>query len=942
MCTEKISVIHQNLQSIGNSVNLLVDFLEEQEDCVVLCTTEHWKTREQLPQYDIKGFKLAASFCRVGMNRHGGCAIYVKKGFKCKVRLDLNKLGLENHFECCSCEVIINSNKVVIVSLYRPPDGDIKVFQDKLEKLLKVNDKNNIIICGDLNVDFLLKNKNMLDILSIANSFDVHHTINEATRITESSQTCIDNILTNFKRNFISNVLHSHISDHTAQKITLKFNKELDQHIYKRNFSKNNIFIFEKKLSEVGWKKIYSFDNPFVNDQWNEFMKIILLHFNDCFPIKKVPINNIKKLKKEKKNPEVRECKEQLDKLYVLKNLHISYKPLYIEKKKEYDSLLLKCKKNEFSERLRTSDNKTKSAWAIVNEISGKSKNNDISIEGDPETVANQFNAYWLDSVSKISANLGNIPFNSFIDRNPECISIESVSASEILEVTNKLKNKFSSGHDEMSTSLLKKIVHVIVKPLVHIINNSLRFGVFPDQLKLAVVVPVFKKGEITHINNYRPISLLPSFSKIFEHVMRRRIMVFMTESKLLNESQHGFIMGRSTHTAIFQFVDHIIGFLEDGNIPLGLFLDLSKAYDTLNHDILIKKLELYGIRGAALRWMVSYLSGRYQQIAIGKGNNRAWSKKSEIKIGIPQGSVIGPLLFIIYTNNISEIQLKQRGSTITSYADDTNLLVNASTITTAIYKANSLMMEADNWFSKNKLVLNSSKTSIMLFKPSRGRREEPQKIKIIDQEFDLDNSTKFLGVVLDNTLCWDEHVEYMEKRLNSVCYSFRVLCKYLDVKTRIMLYHANFVSHIRYGIIFYGGCSNLNRILICQKRTLRTILGVVNRETCRGKFKANKILTVYAMYVQECLLFFYKNRHLFRNSQSQTIYPTRSQNYLYPRHRLALTEKGAYYNCIRFYNSLPTQIQLIDNLKKFKKRIFQMLIDIEPYNLEEYFIGVC
>ena len=303
----------------------------------------------------------------------------------------------------------------------------------------------------------------------------------------------------------------------------------------------------------------------------------------------------------------------------MLKNLNNKFKSLYSEKKTQYDLLLSKYKKQNFSDRLIVSDNKTKTAWAIVNEINGKPKSGDINIKGDGKTIANRFNDHLMNSVSESLSKLVNIPFSSVIIRNPLCVSLKLVNASEIIEISKKLKNKLSSGYDELSTSLLKNIINVVVEPLVHIINNSLKFGIFPDQLKLAIVVPVYKKGDNTNIENYRPISLLPSFSKIFEHVMCKRIMEFMTEDELLKDCQHGFIRGRSTHTAIFQFTKQILESLEDGTVPLGLFLDLSKAYDTLNHEILLRKLELYGIRGTALKWIASYLSKRSQKVTVGK-----------------------------------------------------------------------------------------------------------------------------------------------------------------------------------------------------------------------------------------------------------------------------------------------------------------------------------
>ena len=211
----------------------------------------------------IKGFRLASSFCRVEENRHGGSAIYIKKGLNYRVRSDINKLGLEDHFECCSCEVTINSFNLVIVSLYRPPSGDIKDFFDKLKELICRSDKNNIMVAGDFNVDFLIKNKNSLRLMSVLNSFGLKHTIKEPTRITQTTQKCIDNILTNLREDLISVVLHYHISDHTAQKITFNVGKEVNTFIHQIYFSNDNKIKFKKLLSETYREKIYNLDHSF-------------------------------------------------------------------------------------------------------------------------------------------------------------------------------------------------------------------------------------------------------------------------------------------------------------------------------------------------------------------------------------------------------------------------------------------------------------------------------------------------------------------------------------------------------------------------------------------------------------------------------------------------------------------------------------------------------
>ena len=304
------------------------------------------------------------------------------------------------------------------------------------------------------------------------------------------------------------------------------------------------------------------------------------------------------------------------------------------------------------------------------------------------------------------------------------------VDKNEILGIVKSLKNKISSGNDEILTSLFKFSITAIVKPLVHIINNSLTYGIFPEkQLKQALVIPVYKKGDETQIENYRPISLLSCFSKIFEKVMSNRITEHMLENNLINNNQHGYLKGRSTQTALFQFTENIIKSLENKQLPIGLFLDLSKAYDTLNYTILTRKLELYGIRGIVLKWVISYLTHRKQKVVIGHGVNRVSSEYLEVTLGVPQGSVIGPLLFILYTNDITE--LCDNSCVITNYADDTNLLLTASSLPTLIDNTKLVMSKASDWFTKNKLILNSSKTNIVLFKTSRSKILPPEEICI-------------------------------------------------------------------------------------------------------------------------------------------------------------------------------------------------------------------
>lgn len=928
------------MQSIGNSINELQALLENHEECACVCITEHWKTNEQLNKYGFENFCLATSYCRQETNRHGGCAIYVKHGYRFSEKKEISKMSIEGEFECCACEVEMGVRKLVVLSIYRPPTGNFHIFLEKLEQCLTkyVNENSEVVIAGDFNVDFLKNTQEMLELVSLINSFNIQHTISEYTRITHTSKSCIDNILTNVDYDS-AEVLQSMISDHTAQKLTVGIkNTHSNKFILKRIFSEENKKDFSNRLANTDWSEVYKLSKGEVNKQWETFICIFLEHFNNSFPVKKIAIRKNKHNKVLSKDPEIIDCKNRLDILYGISTIDPRYKDVYKETKKEYQNKLIRTRAKNYQNRLEKSDNKAKSMWQLVNEILGKYQNQvDIQVQGDTKKVANKFNDFLSNIATQLMLQLDKIPFSCNIKYNSKSMNLNAVDAQEILEIVKRFKNKLSSGEDEVPTSIIKFCIKDILDPIVYIVNNSLEFGIFPDNLKHALVKPIHKKGDPAQIENYRPISLLSSFSKIFESVMCNRLISFMTQCNLFNEIQHGYQKGRSTQTAIFQFLQNTQNAIENDNLALGLFLDLSKAYDCLNHKILLYKLEKYGVRGTSLKWFESYLTDRCQKVGITKNNKTVMSDNKSLTIGVPQGSIAGPLLFIIYTNDLGDIANAVKGCDITNYADDTNVLVQASVFPELMIVANNTLQEVNRWFLKNKQISNDEKTNIVLFKTNNSRLDTPPNITLNNTKLKVSNETKFLGMYIDDTLSWDSHIDHVCKKINSICYSLRIISKYVNLKIVRTMYHANFEAVIRYGIIFYGSGKDVNRVFVIQKRVIRLMYKLHYRQTCRGKFRAEGLLTVTAIYIQECLLFFFKNKHIFKDFEPQSVHDTRNLNYSYPIHRLTATERGAFYNCIKLFNKLPRHIKEIEMLNPFKKHIHKLLIKIEPYNINEY-----
>lgn len=352
----------------------------------------------------------------------------------------------------------------------------------------------------------------------------------------------------------------------------------------------------------------------------------------------------------------------------------------------------------------------------------------------------------------------------------------------------------------------------------------------------------------------------------------------------------------------------------EEGNRSLGIFLDLSKAYHCLNHQKLLCKLEKYGIRGNALKWFTSYLSNIIQKTEIMKDNKCFTSDFLNISLGIPQGSVIGPILFIIYVNDLPNA-LKNSSHRIVSFADDTNLQLKSNNLCSMIEKANDLFNCVFTWFLNNKLILNEDKTNCIIFKTRQSNFLTPEFLTINNNVLNTSSNTRFLGLYLDENLDWCKNTEMLCNKLNRIHYLIRVLKRYVDQNTLKTVYYANFQSTLKFGIIFWGQCKDIQNIFVIQKNVIRTLFGMKYNESCRGIFRKHKILTVIGLYIYEILIFMFKNMSKFVNLKLQS---QRTLDFKYPVHRLTIYEKGCYYSCVVLFNKLPKHIQSEIRLKMF------------------------
>lgn len=600
--------------------------------------------------------------------------------------------------------------------------------------------------------------------------------------------------------------------------------------------------------------------------------------------------------------------------------------------------------------KIEKSQNKSKATWNVISEIKGdviKKKTIEIIHENkkisSPSELAKVFNSFFIDQPYQIINNIVLGTSSKKIENsrsNPNSMFLSYVSEEDILEIINhKLKNKTSRGPDGISPQLLKDISIYIKKPLTEIINCSFIEGTFPSSLKVGKVTPVFKKGDSKNMENFRPITESSALSKIIEYAMLAQIQKFLDKFNLLSPCQHGFRNGYSTITAMEKFYGYAIECLDSGRCPTAVFCDLTRAFDCVKHTLLLDKLCKLGIRGNAFDWLKSYLLDRSQFVEIvNVYNNQIQTGRSKIlknNIGVPQGSVLGPLLFIIYINNLTDYIVE---ADVTLYADDATLLFSnidpklGAEITTTINNLNF-------WFNTNNLYLNPMKTQYVNFHSKQKiSATSTHNINVNNTVIEKAKSVKFLGVYFDEHLTFEGHCKYLIKALNTICFQIRTLKEIFDISDLVKFYYAHVHSRLLYGLTLWGGSSHAPDVFIAQKRIIRTIMGVPSTHSCRPLFKSMGILPLAGMYIKGLLEYIHQNKNAFTTREEIHSYNTRAKkHFTVPLRKLKATTKEPKVIGLKLYNDLPDAFKQIISLNIFKKRLKKHLISICPYTMNEY-----
>ena len=516
---------------------------------------------------------------------------------------------------------------------------------------------------------------------------------------------------------------------------------------------------------------------------------------------------------------------------------------------------------------------------------------------------------------------------------NQSSLYLNEIEPHEIEEIMMKLDIKKAIDIYGISPKLVKISANVISNPLCIIFNKSFQEGMFPNMLKTANIFPIYKADSKLKACNYRPISILPILSKILEKLMHQRIIKFITKHKILYEHQFGFQKGKSTEHAILDVYNKIIESIQENKVPTCVFLDFAKAFDTVNHDILIAKLHHYGIRGLPQQWLKSYLENRKQCVQIGM----AHSNFETVQCGVPQGSVLGPLLFLIYIN---DIHTSAKEVIFHLFADDTCIFFSHKDLNVIESTLNNALGKISNWLIANKLSLNVDKSNLVIFSLNKSPHQHDIKIHINNELLEPKDYAKYLGLSIDSKLTWRNHIDNVNNKLVKGVGILSKLRYYVNEKTLITLYNAFIQPHINYGICAWGSAakSNVNKIDNSSKKAVR-IMNFKNKyDDTLNLYKEMGILTVNlsikfnnTKFIWQCING--KNpeciQQIFKlDTINLAINSTSHQKLQIPHRKTDSGQRFLTYAGAKHWNrNVPSEIANITQIKIFKNKYKEYLL---------------
>ena len=840
------SFLHLNISSIPKHFDNFQCFLNTlQHHFKVLAITESriLKSCSEL-NFDLQGYHFYSTPTEA---QAGGTMLYLSNTLNSFSRKDLNQILykpklLESTFAEISFS---NQSNLVVGSIYKHPTLDTFEFCNNfLSPLLEKTSREGktLILLGDFNINLLNSgDPNVVNFLDILGNHLILPQILLPTRVTINSKTLIDNIfLSPNKFEKVSGNITTGISDHLPQFLLLKksFTQSTPSSNYERDWKNFDHENFMRDFLNKDWDKILNIQNRDPDSSLNSFFDILTDLLEMYAPMRKLSKKQAQSKQKPWITAEIKKLigiRDNFLKKFIKAKTEIAKEDLHTKYKFYRNTVvyLIRNSKNDYFKNYFFENSKnSKKIWQGINEYikNKKSKNTNnitLNLNGnnitDHENIANIFNNFFTSIADNIRKSIPQAftDFKKYLKNPlPNSFFFRPITLGEMIKTINSINSNKASGPNSIPPNILNLLLVDISEILLKIMNLSFETGIFPSSLKLVKVIPIFKnKGSEQDFNNYRPISLLSNIDKIFEKLVHSRLISFLDQHSQIISKQFGFRKKHSTAHTLISLIEEIRSHLDKGQFSCGVFIDLQKAFDTVDHNILLEKLKHYGVRGVANNWFKSYLSNRNQFVFI----SGCKSEIRTVKHGVPQGSVLGPLLFILYINDICNAITH---SSTWLFADDTGLLNSNNSLKTIEKQLNKDLKSLYKWLCSSKISLNVAKTEVVLFHHEGKFIDHKIRLKLNGKQLSINKGVKYLGIYIDSNLSFTNHLEQLCRKLrnaNGAISKIRHVASYPVLKS---VFNSLFSSHISYACQSWAQNTNLNssRVFKLQKAALRLL----------------------------------------------------------------------------------------------------------------------